>query len=934
MSFSILSRAAIAVGLLTSTVSAKFDSNSNRNVAVYWGQGSDQIPLSQVCADPGIDIVNIGFVNVFPKARNEYPGTNHANACQADYYPDPKTGKPSQLLRTCPGVEQSIKDCQASGKKVMLSIGGGYPVNYTLPTADVANWFAEFLIGAYGPVTNAWAGKPRPFGTAVVDGFDLDLEAEEWATGTADLLYKNYDVFAKYVKGNSKMLLSAAPQCVVPDVRIAPALMAVQFDFIFAQFYNTYDCSAMKGYTDLKASNGKLTSTTFTFQAWLDWLAATPVNKKTKLYLGLPAGPDGLPTHKDHYLNPTQADYLINKYKDLPNFGGVMLWEASVSVRNVDLCQSFGYWTKTSLEGNFAKKHTQAACAVSSSAVVSSSTKASSSKIALSTLASSTKITSSSKLFSSTKASSSSKLSSSTKISSSVLASSTKASSSPAAPSARVSSSSIASSTKPSSSLKASSSVYSASSIQVSPSSVAPSSKLSSSLKTSSSMYVASSTNASSTMYSTSGIQASSSIHVLPSSKASSVYEANSTIVRPSVYTPSGATSSSNLVSSTVGNSSIYPTASASASSVYIDSSSVYPSGSASVVYPGSYPTGIASASYFSEHSVQYESTSEAGLSTSCSTSSKVYPTTSSSVSHPYPAESSSVAYSYPAQISKGQDVYPSESFKNYPAYVASSTAKDHDNVPSITKGPEEYSSFPSGTTTSVVTTSYVDVCPTGFTTVITVITKTFCGKCAQSTKEAKYPEGWTTSVYVDETVTITLTKPINAPTDVPAYPTAISSAYPADYPVASKSVAPVQKEEYPDVPGNPTSTTSTKSVGYPAAPKAAEYSAQAGVPEHPNRPIEEVSSTIISTLVQHVTLKVVIPTAYVPAPYPTAPAPTMHGPVGTASGTGAYAPLPTGNGERTKPSVYSPPEFEGAASRFGVGVTALVAVVAGFFRL
>lgn len=69
--------AALAFGLLTSTVSAAFNKNSKTNVAVYWGQGNDQIPLSQVCADPNINIVNIGFVNYFPKTVDEYPGTNH-----------------------------------------------------------------------------------------------------------------------------------------------------------------------------------------------------------------------------------------------------------------------------------------------------------------------------------------------------------------------------------------------------------------------------------------------------------------------------------------------------------------------------------------------------------------------------------------------------------------------------------------------------------------------------------------------------------------------------------------------------------------------------------------------------------------------------------------------------------------------------------------
>ncbi|KAH9868708.1 hypothetical protein J1614_007780 [Plenodomus biglobosus] len=859
MSLSILSRTALAIGLLTSTVTAKFDNNSNRNVAVYWGQGSDQIPLSQVCADPDIDIVNIGFVNVFPKARGDYPGTNHANACQADYYPDPKTGQPSKLLRTCPGVEQSIKDCQASGKKVMLSLGGGYPVNYSLPTADVANYFADFLIGAYGPVTTAWSGKPRPFGSAVVDGFDLDLEAEEWATGAADLLYKNYDVFGKRVKATSKMLLSAAPQCVVPDARVAPALKAVPFDFIFAQFYNTYQCSAAKGYKDLKAG-ATTKSTTFTFQAWLDWLATESANKNAKLYLGLPAGPDGLPTHKDHYLNPTQADYLISQYKNKANFGGVMLWEATVSVRNPEFCKSFGYWAKTSLEGTFAKKHTQAACAVSSSAVVSSSTKVSSSKIASSTLATSTMI----------------------------------------------SSSTIASSTKASSSTILSSSVHI-------PSSTA----------------------------------ASSSIYMPPSSQISSVHEPTSTAAESSMHVTSGSASSSQVISSTLEGSTISATASAvssifetssvyevPSSSVYVNSSSVYvplptessskvyPSSSASIAYPDSYPTDAASSKvypsasstpYLSEYQSYSQSTPEAASSTSYSTSSQVYP-----------AESSSAVYPHPAQSSKGQDVYPAESSKGYPEYA-----------PSVTKGPEEYPSYPTDSTTTLVTTTYVDVCPTGLTTVTTVITKTICGKCAHPTKEVEYPEGWTTSVYIDETVTTTLTKPANVPTGIPVYPTTVPTVYPFDYPAALKPSAPINKEEYPSVPEIPAVATSIKAVEYPVSSQAPEYPDQPGAPEYPKKPVEDVAGTVISTLIQHVTLsKVAIPTAYAPAPYPTAPVTAPYAAVGAANGTGAYAPLPTGTGKPTKPTSYTPPEFEGAASRFGVGMTAIIAVFAGFLVL
>jgi chitinase len=65
----------IALGLLASTVSA-FDASASNNVAMYWGQGSYQISLTELCNDPSVDIVNIAFVNQFPKRRGEYPSTN------------------------------------------------------------------------------------------------------------------------------------------------------------------------------------------------------------------------------------------------------------------------------------------------------------------------------------------------------------------------------------------------------------------------------------------------------------------------------------------------------------------------------------------------------------------------------------------------------------------------------------------------------------------------------------------------------------------------------------------------------------------------------------------------------------------------------------------------------------------------------------------
>jgi chitinase len=57
---SLFTRAAFAAGLLASTTSASFNAAAKTNVAMYWGQGSNQISLLEVCQDPNIDIVNIG----------------------------------------------------------------------------------------------------------------------------------------------------------------------------------------------------------------------------------------------------------------------------------------------------------------------------------------------------------------------------------------------------------------------------------------------------------------------------------------------------------------------------------------------------------------------------------------------------------------------------------------------------------------------------------------------------------------------------------------------------------------------------------------------------------------------------------------------------------------------------------------------------------
>lgn len=84
----------------------------------------------------------------------------------------------TELLSGCSQIAEDIPICQAAGKKVFLSLGGANPANQQILSDESAESFANFLWGAFGPVTHDWvqAGSPRPFGDAVMDGFDFDVE--------------------------------------------------------------------------------------------------------------------------------------------------------------------------------------------------------------------------------------------------------------------------------------------------------------------------------------------------------------------------------------------------------------------------------------------------------------------------------------------------------------------------------------------------------------------------------------------------------------------------------------------------------------------------------------------------------------------------------------------------------------------------------------
>jgi chitinase len=344
---STITSTAAAVAAFSSLASA-LTANAKTNVVTYWGQGPNQGSLQDVCKNPNVDIVNIGFINVFPdQGKGGYPGSNFGNACGSDVYT--YKGTKTQLYSNCPDIGTDIAICQqVYGKKVLLSIGGGYPTNYFIKDDTSAVNFANFLWGAFGPVKSEWTstGGPRPFGDAVVDGFDFDIESELSSAPTVNgKALSNYKTngYVKMITTFKKTLypqdamkpyyISGAPQCIVPDQHFAGVVENAWFDFLFVQYYNTAACSARQAITS------------GTFKGYNDWTGVKSLNGDIKLFVGLP-GSTAAASNASYYLQPSEVKTLVSKVYSNTRFGGIMVWEATYAANNVICNRNYLTWMK------------------------------------------------------------------------------------------------------------------------------------------------------------------------------------------------------------------------------------------------------------------------------------------------------------------------------------------------------------------------------------------------------------------------------------------------------------------------------------------------------------------------------------------------------------------------------------------------------------
>ncbi|KAL9593290.1 MAG: hypothetical protein Q9179_005971 [Wetmoreana sp. 5 TL-2023] len=332
---------AVAAGSLVQTAQNSFDASSNSNMAVYWGQGPSQPRLAHFCQDTNIDIIPIAFLNVFPDQVNGgYPGTNFGNQCGSETFKN-KDGSSSPLLSNCPFIGPDIKTCQALGKKILLSLGGAIPTNQSIKNDESAVAFAKFVWNAFGPVDVTYDG-PRPFGDAVVDGFDFDIESAI-SDNDATSQYRGYGKMIDTLRiffaadAQKQYYISGSPQCVIPDAHLAHPIQTSWFDFLFIQFYNTPHCSARAYFDATYGAQGNQPST-ISFDAWVGFIRTTAMNKDVKLYIGLPAAPlTQLAYDTKMYIAPDDVVNLVELFQCRypQEFGGIMVFEATYSEQNL-----------------------------------------------------------------------------------------------------------------------------------------------------------------------------------------------------------------------------------------------------------------------------------------------------------------------------------------------------------------------------------------------------------------------------------------------------------------------------------------------------------------------------------------------------------------------------------------------------------------------
>ncbi|KAF9466457.1 glycoside hydrolase superfamily [Collybia nuda] len=293
-----------------------FDNSRSDNLAVYYGQNSYgathsdtanwQKTLSVYCQDNTINAIPLAFLHVFFSAGG-LPEIDLAGTCNSN------GGNvfPGTRLARCPSLAADIKTCQARGKIVTISLGGATGLAGFTSDAQ-AQMFADTVWNLF----LGGASSTRPFGDAILDGVDLDIEG-----GSGKGLAAFVTRIRSHASGaNKKYYITAAPQCPFPDAYLGSVISAVGFDAIYVQ-YNNY--CGVNNYNNPFAWN---------FDAWDNWAKTTSPNKNIKVYIGAPASPSAAGSG---YVDVATLGKIAKETRaKFSSFGGIMLWDASQAYAN------------------------------------------------------------------------------------------------------------------------------------------------------------------------------------------------------------------------------------------------------------------------------------------------------------------------------------------------------------------------------------------------------------------------------------------------------------------------------------------------------------------------------------------------------------------------------------------------------------------------
>lgn len=299
--------------IYSSNGTLSFNANSRSNVAVYYGStsASSNTTLGAQCSDANVDMVILSFIRVID-GPGGYPNISFGSFCSGPN--SAMTAANATGLSSCPDLANNITYCQNLGKKVFVSIGGANG-NTSFASSSAANSSATVLWNTFGGGnTNSTL---RPFGSVVVDGFDIDNESGDgsYYTNFAAYLRK----YIKTYKSTKAMYLSAAPGCYWPYAP-TPLAMLTAMDFVWPQFYDSPSCG-------LNASD-----INSTIKAWGSRLYA---GNKPRFMIGALSFEDN---GGGGYESPDAFNKTLIQFEQLglKNFGGVTLWDGANAHTNLN----------------------------------------------------------------------------------------------------------------------------------------------------------------------------------------------------------------------------------------------------------------------------------------------------------------------------------------------------------------------------------------------------------------------------------------------------------------------------------------------------------------------------------------------------------------------------------------------------------------------